>query len=467
MANALSRRLEAFNFTPTFNPNFNELERVARITARHLGGGEAEVTPEDVDTLFDRFKSEWASHGKLERLSRRTLKWFPHLLFYPPQAPGQWLAHDEALKIALRHYLDNPRNTRALTSLCHAFLRSFPVDSTAFNPYAALCSTALADSTRVRSKTMREASVRFRLFSLDGPTEVAKFWLEYNDNITSLKEMPELSVLRTPDSRFNHHLALALLSRLRVSLKEGKQHSPAFLKGKLALVPGAVTTGTTTLDPDLRKPLAEALLQPFVKIEPPEGHKKWARPLVLGHLGDPRHQPVPWSDVNKGALEVMKRWLVEDTLDQFFNILDKTAMDRHWKDRKAFWLGYLEKSAIGNAVVVLGTDATVLAEQMFDDESGYFGELAGGERSQSVLLMEFGPSLVVAEWSHRGACHFWDDPEVAPELGAYRYAAADMRTGSVSRVVHQPQHNPSVWQEKIARTINYHTNIRHPSLPNR
>jgi hypothetical protein len=462
MANALKRRLGAFDFEPTFRPNFNELERAAQRAARRLGGGEVEVTPEDVDTLFHGFRSEWADHHELERLSRRIRRWFPHLLFYPPQAPAQWLAHDEALKIAVRRHMESPRNARALISLCHAFLRAFPINSAAFETYADLCSTSLAKSTGIRSQAMRAASARFRLFSADGPTEVAKFWLMSKDNITAMRDMPELSVL-TSDSRFNHHLAFALLASVRGDLEQGAQLSPTLLERKLALVPGATTRGTT-LDPDLRKPLAEALLQPFVRNPTPEGYKEWARPFVLRHMDDPRRRPVAWSAVNKTACDVMLRWLVEATIDQFFHVLDKTAKDRHWKDRKAFWKGYLKKGAINNAWVLLGTDAARFVRRTFDDESAHFGRLKGAQASQSVLLMQFGPSLVVAEWSHDGACHFWDDPEAAPEFFRHTYTGTELRSRSVTKVNHVPAHRPRQWQATIALTIEDYSSIQHPIL---
>jgi len=463
VANSLKRRLETFRFDPKFRPNFNELERATESTAARLGGGEVEVVPEDADTLLRKFRSEWVEHRDLKQLSRRVRRLFPHLLFYPLKAPDQWLANDEALKLAVRDYVEDPRNTRALISLCYAFLRAFPMNSPVFDAYAGFCEASLEQNTRIRSLAMREASERFRLFSSDGPAEVAKFWLASSVDIDSPKDVPELSVMSpAADSRFAHHLARALLKSVPDYLEQGGAETPTDLERKLHLVPGLDTVGSR-VDPDLRKSLAEALLEPFQQNSPPEVYKSWARPFVLRHLGHPRIQLVVWSEVNESARSVMLRWMVEDTLDQFFHVLDKTAVDRQWRARKDFWTGYLNKGVIQQAWVVLGTDAARVAKRTLDDESA-FGRLRGArQRDQSVLLMEFLPSLVVAEWSHNGACQFWDREEKkAPEFFEHTYDADDLRDGSMPKVNHQPAKYPERWQVKIAERIYQQTRISDP-----
>src|SRR5690606_20296324 len=117
------------------------------------------------------------------------------------------------------------------------------------------------------------------------------------------------------------------------------------------------------LRPELKPRLAEALLEPFSRQTADDAFQAWARPFLLGHLNDPRRSPVAWSDVSERAQRVMLRWLVQDTIDQFFHVLDRTAKSRHWKDRKRFWQRYVDADAISNAWVILGTDACRFARR--------------------------------------------------------------------------------------------------------
>ena len=77
--------------------------------------------------------------------------------------------------------------------------------------------------------------------------------------------------------------------------------------------------------------------------------------------------------------------------------------------------------------------------------------------------MEFLPSLVVAEWSHSGACQFWDREEKkAPEFFEETYDADDLRDGSMPKVNHMPAQYPERWQDKIAKRIYQQTRIPDP-----
>lgn len=460
MTGALQRRLARFRFDPAFNLRAEEVERAAASVERRLGGTQAEVLPEDADQLYRRVRSEWQERGDLHQFSRRTRRWFPHFTFYPPGEPDVWLARDPRYRDQIGPFVLEPRNSRVLASLCHAFLRAFPLESPVFDPFSRICGEALRQSTRLRTKALRLASERYDAFTRMGPARVAESWLQADASLEDFRSAPEVTVLGT-DSRFARSVSVGLLSTVQRYLDDGAALEPAWLDAKLRIIPG-IRGGRSALDPGLRDPLAEALLKPFVTRVPPPAFKEWARPFLLAHLDDPRRRKVSWSSVSDAARGVMLRWLVEDTIDQFFHVLDKTALDRHWKDRKAFWEGYVHKGAIHNAWVILGNHASRFARRTLDDDTAHFGRLTGAEGSQSVLLMQFGPSLVAAEWSHSGACHFWDDPGEAPPFFGSRYSGIRLRRKSVTKVNHIPQHDPARWQRKIADTIEYYSNIRHP-----
>lgn len=463
MGRSFRRRLSLFDFRPSFRVDSREVEKASQQAESRLGGAGVEVPPADLDELHQVFRREWQEVGRLDRLSSRVRRWFPHLLFYPFDSPDDWPAHDPKLRDAVRDHITDPRYSRALASLCHGFLRAFPLGTKPFELYADVCRQGLARSASLRCRTLHAASAKFKLFTPEGPRAVANYLVSAGDPVAALREATELSVV-APDSQFRYFLSLAILKAIQESLATGLHWSSNDIEACLAAIPGAIEKGNK-FDPDLRKSLAEALLLPFADRAPLKGLKEWARPLVLGHLGDPRSRPVAWSNIDRRACEVMLRWLVEDTIDQFFHVLNRTAKDSHWNDRREFWMGYLNTQAIANAWVVLGPDARRYARRSLDDASVNYGQLRESKADQSVLLMQFGPSLVVAEWSHDGACHFWDDPAMAPTFFKKSYSGREMRQRSKTKVDHRSP-DPARWQGQIASTIKSYSGIDHPGHRN-
>ena len=143
------------------------------------------------------------------------------------------------------------------------------------------------------------------------------------------------------------------------------------------------------------------------------------------------------------------------TLDDFFNLLDIVALDRHWKHRRAFWKAYLDKGVIDNAWMVLGTDS----RQQLDTESetlqayGCFTNEKHVESNHSVLMMDI-QGLVIADWSHNGSCRLWKSGNrSAPGLYKEKYEAAHLRNKDAD---HRQPHSYSeygTWQRKVVEWI--------------
>ena len=68
--------------------------------------------------------------------------------------------------------------------------------------------------------------------------------------------------------------------------------------------------------------------------------------------------------VDNSCVATIKRWLSIEYLDLFIKIIEKTAEDRQFKPRKAFWLKYFEKGVISDLTLALASDANAIARKM-------------------------------------------------------------------------------------------------------
>src|SRR5690606_38115463 len=156
----------------------------------------------------------------------------------------------------------------------------------------------------------------------------------------------------------------------------------------------------------------------------------------MKHLGHPRLRPEEWQGSSSDAQAVMLQWLISDTLNDFFDLLDITAFDRHWQVRKAFWQQYLDKGVVLDAWIVLGPEARGYGLGLLNQVHDY-GSLQGAEATQSVLLMRI-DDLIIAEWSHNGRCRIWRQgiDHGAPELYKLSYKAWELRREAGAEFTH-------------------------------
>ena len=222
-----------------------------------------------------------------------------------------------------------------------------------------------------------------------------------------------------------------------------------------------------------RTHIIEALLAPWVK-QPylkAENEKDAVYKLLLAHFHDPRlafHKTKYWRLVSDDALKVMYRWLTEATIDQFFEIIDRMALEHQWKYRKKFWQAYFDKGVIDQAWVALGSNAQRVAHTAFGKHfSAGNIEGSGTDKDQSVLIIQI-RDLIFAEWSHNGKCRAWklDDPN-CPVINQPQYFSREIKSHSMQIVPsHQADgitHNSSenyLWQNRLSEFIYNETGIR-------
>lgn len=232
--------------------------------------------------------------------------------------------------------------------------------------------------------------------------------------------------------------------------------------------------GTRGLDPFL----AFALLRPWTNKNPSDGHQASLTKLLVTRIGDPRLQSAKWAaakaEVQKwmpeanfdDALTVLRRWLVQATVREFFSVVGKTTNDPvQWRAREAFWLAYLDAGLISDAWFAFGRNAEARVKSMKQrDDTIRASKIVGGDHdpSHSSLLMTIG-DLRIAEWSHSGACRFWHvaDPK-APLLYRPTYQGSHLRAMYGGKGFERLSHTKDSFQPRFARHIYTATGVMHP-----
>lgn len=223
---------------------------------------------------------------------------------------------------------------------------------------------------------------------------------------------------------------------------------------------------------DKRVEVIQSLLSPWTRSSnPPNAElQKGVKNILIKHFKDPRmpiHREKGWRFVDDNSLKLVFRWLIGESLEQFFSIIDVMALEHQWKYRKAFWNAYYNRGVLDEAWVAFGPDARFHARRIFGANFSA-GELEGGSQSnQSVLIVKI-KDLVLVEWSHNGKCRAWkSNDRDCPSTYKSRYTGSSLKTTSMQIVPthqqdgisHQQSENYN-WQRRLAEFIYDETGIR-------
>ncbi|MEO5334536.1 MAG: EH signature domain-containing protein [Magnetococcus sp. YQC-5] len=206
--------------------------------------------------------------------------------------------------------------------------------------------------------------------------------------------------------------------------------------------------------------MAESLLLPWVDRVAPDDVRAFIESHLLSLLHDLRIDRSRWLDVDEKAQRVMRRWLTRASLEQFLDVVDRTAQSHMWAARRQFWSAYYERKFMLEAWVAFARDGSNFAKRLAAEKEnpaiGNFGALASGgvSRNHAVLIMQIG-DLVVADWSHNGKCHIWLPDNVnAPKLYRRTYHRDELVNGSDFNKVHNGD-----WQNDVHEFIRRNTGI--------
>jgi hypothetical protein len=176
----------------------------------------------------------------------------------------------------------------------------------------------------------------------------------------------------------------------------------------------------------LKTAAVRAALDPFGDEMPDEKTRDTVLDFVLQLLQDPRLGPEGWSGCPKSE-PIARRWLTEQSLRQFFAVLNAFGRKDQWAYQRAFWMALYQRHYIDDAWVIVENAGARQAQQMFGQNVG-FGRIEGFQPGHAVLLLNI-RGLTVAEWSHNSPCSIWDETDgaIGPKLSQSLYSASELK----------------------------------------
>lgn len=348
-------------------------------------------------------------------------------------------------------------NYRFIMAFYKAYLISYPYKEKYINDIQSHIKSIFNTS---KNKKVARLSVEIvRRNTLDTNAHVA-----LSDNVTRTGKIGlELKSRGLLEGLSRSKFTLTFLSHYLSNFKENINSSS--FKQSMDLISNLVEF--SELDDKLRYPefrieTADSILISLHNIQIQPVVKDALKIFFLTHYGDPRVELSGWYGVSDEARRVFQSWLVEKTMEDFFNLLSHVAdtqsdSDRHWRYRKRFWNAYLKKGYIEEAWFALGHRAYEQAPNFIKGKHNY-SSLSGGDSKHSVLIMKIG-DLILTEWSHSGSYRVWNSTQYAPTFYEKHYNREDV----IANCDHTGAHHGNEtggWQEKLSTHIRDLTGLR-------
>ena len=220
-----------------------------------------------------------------------------------------------------------------------------------------------------------------------------------------------------------------------------------------------------------RGALVDALVLPFAQPMPAKAARDAFIAFLVSKFGDPRLHPGHWLPMPASA-QVIRRWLTDQSLRQFLDVFDDSALEHQWKYRRAFWEAVYRQNLILDAWVIFDKVGAQRATRLFEAKAPFARWDSKGSKQiqsgQGCLLLRIGRG-VVAEWSHNGRCHIWFDARdpTAPAMHKETYNSDEVMLGKGRRGVEfrqeMIQHQNSkgyLWQSRISDALHSMTGVR-------
>lgn len=199
-------------------------------------------------------------------------------------------------------------------------------------------------------------------------------------------------------------------------------------------------------------------------IEATETLRQPVQSYVLQEWQDPRiaGADIQWRDVSDRARQIFTKWVTEEDIRFFFDVVAKACNDQKFAYRKTFWLAYFEEITFcrpvlrKNAEYLFHHDPQAL--QYYRDRRP--AALKGGNRDQHAFIIQMGDYTFV-EFSTAGACYVYHNADLPFEVGDSEYRMDELRSQSWAehRVIHNNSERYS-WQSKFASWLEYEVGIK-------
>lgn len=444
-------------------PNdFSQLELAAEKVAQMADGKPPRQPAQrrDLEAVAAAIRNKLAKGGRLSSFSARDLRTVAWVMFHAEGGARKALAEDSFFWPHYMKWLAGLKSASALKVVLCNFLIDYPQKMSTFSHWRSFLENQLRSRQKPSLRPWQKSNQLYGLLKENGVQLAAgEIWSNCDDWEDAFKDANLSGLLE--NSAFAQAVYRALLKFYQKHAEKARARTEVRTSRLLRFAVKLNEDRQEKMRYDgLGADLINTLLLPYDKGGGFQTDKGSIKKFLLRHFKDPRTRSAHWASAQPGAREVMKRWLVEDSLAFFLELLSATA-DPMWKYRKEFWEKYLEMGVIAEAWPVLGPKAKLKASRAKTQVR--HGCLINAARQQSVLLLKIG-DLIIAEWSHNGACRIWTrETEAsrsnAPLLGRYEYDGKDdLRTDCEERIFHASSEKYG-WQTKLAEVIRNHTGI--------
>ncbi len=176
----------------------------------------------------------------------------------------------------------------------------------------------------------------------------------------------------------------------------------------------------------------EGLLKPFLKQDPDVDLKEDLLIFLEKNFGDPRINRARWDRVGKQYLDIVFRWLTQDSLNMFFDIIDKFEDSKQWAKRRVFWEKVFDEGLIDRAWVILSKRGASFAEERVRDTSkgriNLFATIKNKTQDQTCYFIMKIRRLTVIEGSHDFSIRFFkEDNKFIPKMYKKEYHNDELR----------------------------------------
>lgn len=376
--------------------------------------------------------------------------------------------HDTALQSVLDRVVQMVRieRRRPYRQLASAYLADFAVD----RPGLDEISGVLRGYASAAGAPWDALQAKYAVFDGAGAAaQIACLALDERTSVQSVFESAGVSgpLLGGEFVRAAHDEGLKIISKASVSA--GSEHV-------LTVRGWSLRADQRLMFENSKAEVARAVVHPFGDRIPAPSDRDVVLSFITSQFGDPRVSSGKWIGMDDVA-RVLRRWLIEQSLRQFLDVVDRIAPDHMWKYRRAFWQAYYEADLLLNAWVVFGPDGAQQARRAFGKDVP-FGRFRPGGRRQilpghAVLLLDFGP-CVVADWSHSARCNIWrsDDRTRPMTLSASSYISDEIERAlpkdstepNLNRHGIFSHHGSAkyVWQNRVADRLHELIGVRVP-----
>lgn len=203
---------------------------------------------------------------------------------------------------------------------------------------------------------------------------------------------------------------------------------------------------------------ANALLSPYVDLNPDDHNRSIIEQFMIEKFGDPRINPGVWRAVPGAQVDVLKRWLAKASLELLLNVVSESNDTIQWAERSKFWGYYFDQGLVTDAWVALGPAAANVARRLVRQgeiaSTSSYGVLEGGgvQSDHSVLIFGLG-DFVITEWTHSGKVRIYDRRNRhCPSFYQKRYSTLNIRSDSTCNiaVIHHTR-----WKERVSGFLKF------------